>query len=208
MCGLLGQTRLLTLTGPGGSGKTRLALVGAFAVGDTFANGATFVDLAPISDPDLVISAVAQALEAREAARQPLLASVQAALQDQHRLLVLDNFEQVLPAAPMVPELLRGAPQLKVLVTSRAPLRLTGEQEYPVPPLEVPTLWPLPTVDQLAQVPAVALFVQRAQATQPAFRLTKANAPRWRSFVCSWMACRWHWSSQLPGSSCCPRQRC
>ena len=178
---LLGATRLLTLTGPGGTGKTRLALQLAAEVLADFPDGVYVVFLAPIREPELVVSAIAQALGVREVGGQPLRESVKEHLRERQTLLVLDNFEQVLPAAPFVAELLAACPRLKVLVTSREMLHLYGEQEYPTPPLALPDPKPragteAEYVSSLAQSPAVALFVQRAAAAKPGFALTPANA--------------------------------
>jgi predicted ATPase/DNA-binding SARP family transcriptional activator len=170
------ELRLLTLTGPGGTGKTRLALQVAAELLGAFENGVTFVALAPISDPDLVVSAVFKTLGVQETAGRPPQESLEEHLRDRELLLLLDNFEQVLAAAPLVAELLASCPRLKVLVTSRAPLHLQGEQEFPVPPLAVPDLKHPPPVETLSQVAAVALFLQRAQAVKPEFALTDENA--------------------------------
>jgi predicted ATPase/class 3 adenylate cyclase/DNA-binding CsgD family transcriptional regulator len=169
---------LLTLTGPGGSGKTRLALQVAADLLDACANGVYFVALAPISDPTLVAATIAQALGISDIAGQPLLERLKAYLRSKQLLLLLDNFEQVLAAAPLVGELLAAAPLLKVLITSRAALHLYGEQEFLVPPLELPEPRRLSLVarDTLGQYPAVALFVQRAQAVKADFALTSENA--------------------------------
>src|SRR5688572_16097166 len=129
---------LLTLTGPGGTGKTRLGVqIGADLL-DRFADGVFFVGLAPIGDPRLIASAIAQALGVRETGGRPIAETVKETLRDKQMLLVLDNFEQVLPAASLVAELLAGAPRVKVLATSRSPLLLRGEHELPVPPLALP----------------------------------------------------------------------
>jgi predicted ATPase len=128
------DVRLLTLTGPGGTGKTRLGLQVAAELLDEFDSGAFFVALAPISDPELVASTIAGPLGVKESGEQSLEQSLKAYLRDKQLLLVLDNFEQVLEGAPLVGELLSACPKLKVMATSRTPLRLYGEQEYAVPP--------------------------------------------------------------------------
>jgi predicted ATPase/DNA-binding CsgD family transcriptional regulator len=169
------EVRLVTLTGPGGVGKTRLGLEVAADLLDDFADGVCFVPLAPISDPDLVVPAFAQTLGIKEAGEQPEADLLQAYLQDKHLLLLLDNFEQVLPAAPRLADLLSGSPQLKILVTSRAVLHIRGEHEFPVPPLALPDLTHLPGSESLLQFAAVALFLHCAQAARPDFQVTPAN---------------------------------
>jgi predicted ATPase len=170
------EVRLLTLTGPGGVGKTRLALQMATTLGEDFANGVTAVPLAPISDPDLVLTTIAQALGLTEGAAGSFLALLQALLLDKQLLLVLDNFEQVLPAAPHLMELLAACPNVKLLVTSRAVLHVQGEHEFAVPPLALPNLSQLSEPEVLSEYAAVALFVQRAQAVLPTFEMSAANA--------------------------------
>ncbi len=157
------DVRLLTLTGPGGVGKTRLALRVAADAADDFADGVVFVPLAPIRDPDLVTASVAQALGVLDIGGQPLLPRLHAVLRPKHLLLVLDNFEQIPAAAPVIAELLAACPRLTMLVTSRALLRISGEYGYPVPPLALPE--PHAEPDQLGRAAAVRLFLDRAQTT-------------------------------------------
>ena len=168
--------RLVTLTGPGGTGKTRVAMQVAKGLIQDFPDGVWFVSLAPVRDPDLVASAIAQALDVRETADQPISESVTSFLRDRRALIVLDNFEQIVEAAPLVSELLDACPSLAILVTSRTPLHLYGERDLSVPPLSLPIPGRLPSVDHLLQVEAVRLFVERAQAAQSDFRLTPENA--------------------------------
>lgn len=168
---------LVTLVGPGGVGKTRLALHVAADLLDDFPDGVWFVDLTPISDAALVPTTIATTLKLNEESSQSLVESLKAYLRDRHVLLVLDNFELVLDAAPVVAALLQAAPGLKVLITSRASLRMSGEHELPVPPLQMPDPQQLPALEQLSQYEAIALFLQRAQAVKPDFMLTEANAP-------------------------------
>jgi predicted ATPase len=169
--------RLVTLTGPGGIGKTRLALQVAAELSDRFANGAFFVNLAPLSDPELVIPATAQALEIQEIRGQPLFDLLKASLREKHLLLLLDNFEQVVSAAVQVADLLATCPKLKMVVTSRMALRVKAEHEFTVPPLALPDPKHLPELGALSQYEAVALFIARAQAVKPDFQVTNANAP-------------------------------
>jgi len=165
--------RLVTLMGPGGTGKTRLSLQVAQEALDHFTHGAFFVPLADDTDSNQFISRVAQQLEIREGGR-PLLENIKDYLRDKKLLLVLDNFEQLISAAPVVANLLVAAPQLKVITSSRIALKLQGEREYPVPPLEVPQREL--TLEELAGYESVRLFVERARAAQPNFSLTKDNA--------------------------------
>src|ERR671921_1271479 len=171
------EVKLLTLTGAGGTGKTRLGLQAAAELTQQFEDGVFFVSLAAISDPQLVVGAVAGTLGVKEAGGQPLVESLEYYLDDKHILLVLDNFEQVLEAAPMITEMLSGAPNLKVLATSRIPLRLYGEHEYSVPPLALPDPKRPPPVERLSHYEAVRLFVERAQAAKADFSVTNENAP-------------------------------
>jgi predicted ATPase/DNA-binding CsgD family transcriptional regulator len=170
------EVRLLTLTGPGGVGKTRLALQVAADLRAVFPDGIVFVPLAPIRDPDLVIAALAQALNVRDTGTRPLSAAVHDHLRGQKTLLLLDNVEQVIGAAPLTGELLAACPQLTILATSREVLHVYGEYEFPVSPLALPDLRRLPEVEALSQYAAVVLFVQRASALKPDFVLNAANA--------------------------------
>jgi predicted ATPase/class 3 adenylate cyclase len=173
----LESTRLLTLTGPGGSGKTRLAIRTAQELLPRLEDGAFFVALAPISDPALVVPTMAQALGLTEKADRAPLDALMDHLRDSDILLVLDNFEQVLDAAGEVGQLLTATDRLRVLATSREPLGLSGEREYPVPPLDLPDVDALPSLDALSQFEAVRLFVDRATAVKPDFAVTNENAP-------------------------------
>ncbi len=168
--------RLLTLTGPGGVGKTRLALHVVSALGGQFAHGLVFVPLASIQNAGQVIPTIAKALHLRETEEMSLRELLQRYLYPKRLLLVLDNFEHVLDAAPEIAALLAACPQIQVLITSRAPLRVRGEQEYPVKPLALPALDHIPQVDEVKNVPAVELFMQCARAAAPDFLLTQANA--------------------------------
>jgi transcriptional regulator with XRE-family HTH domain len=170
------DVRLLTLTGPGGVGKTRLALQVAAQLQEHFADGVVFVSLAPLSEPGPVLTTVARALGVTEGGGQPLQNVLATFLRHKHLLLVVDNFEHVAAAAPELAALLPACAGLRLLCTSRAPLRLQGERRFPVPPLALPDLQRLPAVEALGQVPAVALFIERVQAPQPAFPLTPAIA--------------------------------
>jgi predicted ATPase/class 3 adenylate cyclase len=174
---LLQGTRLLTLTGPGGTGKTRLALEVAAETLLQYADGATFVDLSSVTDPALVPASLAAALDVQEVPGRPIIDAVEDHLRDRQLLLVVDNLEQVVEAAPVLEDLLTAAPRLTVLATSRVVLALRGEQEYPVPPLRPAEPERLPDLAALRRVEAVRLFTERASAASPRFRLTEANAP-------------------------------
>lgn len=167
---------LLTLTGPGGVGKTRLALAIANDVGPFFADDAVFVDLAPLVDPTLVVSAIAQAFGVPEAGDAEIVDRLKRRLRDQHVLLVLDNFEHVVEAAPLVTSLLAASPRLQVLVTSRMRLRISSEHEYAVSPLSVISLDEQGSVEAARASDAVRLFGERARAVQNTFDITPDNA--------------------------------
>src|SRR5579883_1863575 len=170
------EVRLLTLTGTGGTGKTRLALEVARALSANFTDGICFVPLAPVNNPTSVVPAIAQALGLWEATDLASQEQVQMALRDRHLLLMLDNFEQVVKGAFQLTPLLTSCPGLRLLVTSRAALHLSVEQEFLLHPLAVPNLAQPLAPDTLVQQPSVRLFVQRTQAIQPTFSLTSANA--------------------------------
>jgi predicted ATPase len=170
-------TRLMTLTGPGGTGKTRLAVQVAANLTDRFEGGVAFVNLAPIADPLLVPPAVASALGVREGGDRALMTAIAEHLCSQGAtLLLIDNFEQVSDAASVVRELLDACPALKVLVTSRVVLHIYGEHEFPVPPLPLPVSGAASSPAALMEYPSIALFVQRAVASRPDFVLTPRNA--------------------------------
>ena len=181
---LLATTRLVTLTGPGGVGKTRLALAAAYEAAPGFPDGVAFADLAPLEDAELVLPAIARALGVSETAGESLLDTVTDHLARRRRLLVIDNMEHVAAAAPRLASLLAACPHLRILITSRLRLKLRGEQEYPVQPLALPDL-PSPVLDRgyaalagsaLTDVPSVSLFVRRARAARPDFALSGADA--------------------------------
>jgi predicted ATPase len=174
------DVRLVTVTGPGGMGKTRLAVEVASGLAERFPGGIHFVPLSPLNDPGLIASVIVQTLGMRGAGGQSPLEILKENLQDPlcaPTLLLLDNFEHLVQAAPIVAELLVMGPNLKILVTSRAALHVYGEHEFPVPPLALPDPRSMPPVEVLSQYPAVALFVQRAVAAKPDFALNRENAP-------------------------------
>ncbi len=170
------EVRLLTLTGTGGVGKTRLALAVVTELRDDFADGVCFVSLASISNADLVLPTIAQTFDLKETPDWLPLEHLKAYLREKHLLLLLDNFEQVSAAAPLLVELLQACSELKMLVTSRVRLHVSGEYEFPVQPLTVPDPKHLPENDTLMEYAAVALFVQRTQAIKPDFQLRAGNA--------------------------------
>ncbi len=177
----LDEVRLLTLTGTGGVGKTRLALRVASAEASAYAGGARFASLAPVRDPGHVASAITNALGLQEARGTTSRQTLQNVLRGRQLLLLLDNFEHVLDASPLVADLLASCPQLTVLITSREPLHLPGEQEFPVPPLATPPRIEGPvSADYLARYPASALFLARARAVNPELGVNDAQAAAMR----------------------------
>jgi predicted ATPase/class 3 adenylate cyclase len=173
---LLGKARLLTLTGAGGTGKTRLALQVAAEVLADHADGGFFADLSRVTDPALVPSALARAMRIADTSTRPVIESLKEHLADKDLLLVVDSFEQVVEAGPVIEELLAAAPRLTVVATSRVALAVRGEQEYVVPPLDLPDPERLPDVPTLRRFAAVRLFTERARAVAPRFAVTEENA--------------------------------
>jgi predicted ATPase len=208
---LLSRTRLLTMTGPGGTGKTRLSLQVASECVEDYPGGLWFVALETVRDAELVAPTIARAMHVTDTSMRSAMEILIDFIGDRRMLLVLDNFEQVVGAGPVIAELLRGAPNLAVIATSRAPLRISGEQEYPVPGLPAPLdLRQLSEVDRLnlpralreydletlGSYESVQLFVARAMAVRPDFTVTAANAPAVAQ-ICS----------RRRASSCSPRTR-
>jgi predicted ATPase len=171
------DVRLVTMTGPGGTGKTRLALRAASELADLFTDGVYFVDLAPIREPEGVPAAIARTIGLRETSDRPPIDELKAQLQTRTMLLLLDNFEQVTSAAPAIAQLLQHCARVKILVTSREALHLRGEHIYPVPPLGIPSAdLQQQSIEQLTQSEAVQLFIDRVLAVKPDFALTDVNA--------------------------------
>lgn len=173
------EARLVTLTGPGGIGKTRLALQVASEIAGEFPGGVCFIPLSVVPESAMVGAAIAQALGVRESGNHSPVESLKEYVRglDRPMLLVLDNFEHLVLAAPTIAQLLTTGTKLKIVVTSQAPLHVYGEHEFPVLPLALPNLKAIPPLEVLARLPAVALFVERAQAVKREFALTKENAP-------------------------------
>jgi len=172
------DARLVTLTGPGGIGKTRLALKVAGAMTSQFSGGICFVALSAVADPAMIYFTIAQALGLREVTSQTPQKSLHdfVAALEQPMLLLLDNFEHLVAAAPEIAQLLTSGPKLTVMVTSQAPLHVYGEQEFPVPPLALPNLNCIPPIDALSRLPSITLFIERAKAVKHDFALTHENA--------------------------------
>ncbi|GLV55260.1 hypothetical protein KDH_21070 [Dictyobacter sp. S3.2.2.5] len=170
------DVRLLSITGPGGVGKTRLALEMACLLVDTFPGGVSIVSLGPITESEFVVPTIARELGFIEAGNEPLIERLKAFLRPKHTLLVLDNFEQIMPAAPVLSELLASCPLLKILVTSREMLHVRGEYELNVPPLALPEGQQRSECETLARYAAIELFIQRASAVRVNFTLTPENA--------------------------------
>jgi predicted ATPase/DNA-binding CsgD family transcriptional regulator len=174
---LLQDSYLVTLTGPGGSGKTRLCIALAAEVAAEFPDGVYFVPLAPVRDPQLVPSTIAQSIGLQDARDRPLMEHLVSQLRERQLLIVLDNFEHLLAGAPVVTRLLQETSAVRILVSSRSSLRVSGEQECPVPPLAVPDPDARPTAASVAACESVRLFAERAAAAVPGFAISDANAP-------------------------------
>ena len=174
---LLGRSRLLTLTGPGGTGKTRLSLEVAQRSLAEHPDGVFFVELAAVTDPELVPPTISRALNLPDRGGRSAMDRLVDHIGEKRMVLVLDNMEQVVGAAASLAHLLGACPMLTILASSRSTLRVSGEQEYPVPPLALPDPANLPTLSQLSQYEAVALFIERARSVKPAFEVTNQNAP-------------------------------
>jgi predicted ATPase/serine/threonine protein kinase len=173
------DVRLVTITGPGGIGKTRLAVETASRLAEDFPGGIHFIPLSALSDPELIPAEIVQTLKMRDVSGQLPLEFLKRTLQDSLRarmLLLLDNFEHLIQAAPMLTEMLEAGPRLKIMVTSRAALHVYGEHEFPAPALGVPDLRSMPPLDEVAKYPAVALFLERAMAAKPDFEFDEQNA--------------------------------
>jgi predicted ATPase/class 3 adenylate cyclase len=170
------DVHLVTLTGAGGTGKTRLSLQVAAEILDEFEHGVWFVELASITNPELVLPTIASTLKVKEVTGTTIEQSLQDYLHNKHMLLAVDNFEQVVSAGPTMTRLLRASPKIKIMISSREVLRVRGEHDYPVPPLGLPETKRKQTAAVLAQYEAIALFVQHAQAANPSFILDEDNA--------------------------------
>ena len=199
----VGGVRLLTLTGPGGVGKTRLGLEAARAVKADFADGAYFVSLAALRRPEDVPAAIVKALAIVVLSGESADQAAERFLAAKHLLLVLDNFEHVLAAAPFIGRLLEACPALTVLATSREPLALHAEERYPVAPLALPPRATREDAEALAGADAVALFCERARPTTPTSTSTMPTPPRSRRSAGASTGCRWRSSWRPPAAGCC-----
>ena len=198
---LLADVRLLTLTGSGGTGKTRLSLQVAADLLDQYPDGVWFVELAPLTDPAFVPQTVASALSVREQPGRPIMATLTDHLRDQQLLLVLDNCEHMIEAcAQLADTLLHAAPRLKIAASSREALGIAGEHTYPVPSLSSPDTKQVLSAAQVTQYEGVRLFVDRAMAVHPHFKVTDANAAAWPRFAGGSTASRWQlsWPQREP----------
>ena len=207
---LLGRSsvRLVTLTGPGGVGKTRLAVAVGGRLRDRFGAGTVLVPLDAVTDPGLVLAAIGRAAGADLAGTGSPLEALAETFGDGAWLLILDNLEQVVQVAPDLGELLARCPGLAILATSRTALGLRAEREYPVPPLPLPAGLGAASVAEVAASPAVALFVDRARAARPGFALTEGNAGAVAEICRAWRACRWPSSWPPPAPGYWTRPRC
>src|SRR5438046_1752959 len=174
---LLQGSYLVPLTGPGGSGTTRLCIALATEVAAEYPDGVYFVPLAPVRDPGLVPSTIAESIGLQDARDRPLMEHLVSQLRERQLLIVLDNFEHLLAGAPVVTQLLQETSAVRILVSSRSPLRVSGEQECPVPPLAVPDPHARPTAAAVAACESVRLFADRAAAAVPGFTINDENAP-------------------------------
>jgi predicted ATPase len=181
---LLQGSHLVTLTGPGGSGKTRLCIAVAAEVAGDYPDGVYFVPLAPVRDPGLVPSTIVQSIGLQDARDVPLIEHLISQLRERQLLLVIDNFEHLLAGTPVVTRLLRETSAVRILVSSRSPLHVSGEQECPVPPLAVPGMDARPTAASLAACESVRLFIERAAGVVPGFTLDDENAPAVAQIAC------------------------
>ena len=181
---LLQGSHLVTLTGPGGSGKTRLCIAVAAEVAGDYPDGVYFVPLAPVRDPGLVPLTIVQSIGLQDARDVPLIEHLISQLRERQLLLVIDNFEHLLAGTPVVTQLLRETSAVRILVSSRSPLHVSGEQECPVPPLAVPGMDARPTAASLAACESVRLFIERAAGVVPGFMLDDENAPAVAQIAC------------------------